>query len=73
MSPAAQPPVARPEIVHEPVSASAFGIVEKPLSTWERISQSPERTDYVVFAGSVAAERGAQAPERYGRLIRRAD
>jgi NitT/TauT family transport system permease protein len=38
MSPAAQPPVARPEIIHEPVSASAFGIVEKPLSTWERIS-----------------------------------
>jgi NitT/TauT family transport system permease protein len=31
------PPVARPEIIHEPIASSAFGIVEKPLSTWERI------------------------------------
>ena len=31
-------PSARPEILREPVSASAFGIVQKPLSTWERIS-----------------------------------
>jgi NitT/TauT family transport system permease protein len=28
----------RPEIVHAPVAASAFGIVEKPLSAWERIA-----------------------------------
>ena len=34
---AANPPASRPEIVHEPVSSSAFGIVEKPLSAWERI------------------------------------
>jgi len=31
-------PPARPEILREPVSASAFGIVEKPLSAWERIT-----------------------------------
>jgi len=31
-------PLARPEIVREPVSSGAFGIVEKPLSTWERIT-----------------------------------
>jgi NitT/TauT family transport system permease protein len=29
---------ARPEIVREPVSSGSFGIVEKPLSTWERIT-----------------------------------
>ena len=28
----------RPEILREPVEASAFGIVEKPLSQWERIT-----------------------------------
>jgi len=32
------PPLARPEIIREPVSSAAFGIVEKPLSTWERIT-----------------------------------
>ena len=31
-------PPARPEILREPVSSSAFGIVEKPLSAWERIT-----------------------------------
>jgi NitT/TauT family transport system permease protein len=30
--------VDRPEVVHAPVTASAFGIVEKPLSAWERIA-----------------------------------
>jgi NitT/TauT family transport system permease protein len=29
---------ARPEVLREPVSSSAFGIVEKPLSAWERIT-----------------------------------
>ena len=38
MNTAATPPLARPEIVREPISTSAFGIVEKPLSTWERIT-----------------------------------
>jgi NitT/TauT family transport system permease protein len=38
MNHAASPPLARPEIIREPVSAAAFGIVEKPLSTWERIT-----------------------------------
>jgi NitT/TauT family transport system permease protein len=31
-------PLARVEIIREPVSSAAFGIVEKPLSTWERIT-----------------------------------
>ena len=30
--------VDRPEVVHAPVDSSAFGIVEKPLSAWERIA-----------------------------------
>ena len=38
MSRSAGMPLARPEIVREPVSSGAFGIVEKPLSTWERIT-----------------------------------
>ena len=38
MSRSAGIPLARPEIVREPVSSGAFGIVEKPLSTWERIT-----------------------------------
>jgi NitT/TauT family transport system permease protein len=38
MNIAATPPLGRPEIVREPISTSAFGIVEKPLSTWERIT-----------------------------------
>ncbi|HET9762265.1 MAG TPA: ABC transporter permease [Casimicrobiaceae bacterium] len=29
----------RPEILREPISSNAFGIVEKPLSAWERITQ----------------------------------
>ena len=31
-------PVTRPEILREPVASSEFGIVEKPLSAWERIA-----------------------------------
>lgn len=31
-------PLARPEIIREPVTSGAFGIVEKPLSAWERIT-----------------------------------
>src|SRR6478735_7575193 len=38
MSRSAGMPLARPEIVREPVSSGAFGIVEQPLSTWERIT-----------------------------------
>ena len=37
MSAIVDPPVARPEIIHEPIASSAFGIVEKPLSQWERV------------------------------------
>jgi NitT/TauT family transport system permease protein len=28
----------RPELVREPVTSGSFGIVEKPLSTWERVT-----------------------------------
>jgi sulfonate transport system permease protein len=38
MKPFVDAPLARPEILREPISSSAFGIVEKPLSTWERIT-----------------------------------
>jgi NitT/TauT family transport system permease protein len=38
MKASAAAPVARPEILREPISSDAFGIVEKPLSTWERIT-----------------------------------
>ena len=31
-------PAARPEVLREPVSSASFGIVEKPLSIWERIT-----------------------------------
>src|SRR4051794_25885698 len=31
-------PLARPEVVHQPIPASAFGIIEKPLSRSERIA-----------------------------------
>jgi len=31
-------PLARPEIIREPVTSGAFGIVEKPLSAWERVT-----------------------------------
>jgi NitT/TauT family transport system permease protein len=34
----ANAPLARPEIVREPISSTAFGIVEKPLSNWERVT-----------------------------------
>ena len=30
--------LARPEILREPVTSGAFGVVEKPLSGWERIA-----------------------------------
>jgi NitT/TauT family transport system permease protein len=38
MNPGANVPPVRPEIVREPVASSAFGIVEAPLSAWERIT-----------------------------------
>ena len=31
-------PAARPEVLREPVSSASFGIVEKPLSVWERVT-----------------------------------
>jgi NitT/TauT family transport system permease protein len=34
----ADPPFARPDILREPVAAGAFGIVQKPLSPWERVT-----------------------------------
>lgn len=38
MSVASGAPPARAEILREPISSGAFGIVQKPLSTWERIT-----------------------------------
>ena len=38
MSAITKSPLARPEIIREPVTSGAFGIVEKPLSAWERIT-----------------------------------
>ena len=38
MNNVADAPLARPEILRQPIPASAFGIVEKPLSRWERIA-----------------------------------
>ena len=30
--------LARPEVLREPVTSDSFGVVEKPLSAWERIT-----------------------------------
>jgi NitT/TauT family transport system permease protein len=38
MNAATNAPPARAEILREPISSEAFGIVEKPLSVWERIA-----------------------------------
>ena len=38
MNATANPSLRRAEILREPVASSTFGIVEKPLSSWERIS-----------------------------------
>src|ERR1700680_1547462 len=35
--PMSEPLVLRPEIYRDQVDSSSFGVVEKPLSTWERI------------------------------------
>src|SRR5438045_5868470 len=31
-------PFARPEIFRDPVTSGSFGVVEKPLSLWERVT-----------------------------------
>jgi NitT/TauT family transport system permease protein len=38
MSGTARLPLARPEVVRQPIPSTAFGIIEKPLSAWERIT-----------------------------------
>ncbi len=38
MNDIAAAPAARPEILREPVSTATFGIVQKPLSVWERVT-----------------------------------
>ena len=38
MNDIAAAPAARPEILREPVSTATFGIVQKPLSFWERVT-----------------------------------
>ena len=30
--------LARPEIFHDPLTSGSFGVVEKPLSLWERVT-----------------------------------
>ena len=32
--------LARPEILREPVTSGSFGVVEKPLSLWERVTNT---------------------------------
>ena len=53
----ANAPLARPEIVRDPVSSTAFGIVQKPLSTWERITIVAGKRHDFTFGGEVVARR----------------
>jgi NitT/TauT family transport system permease protein len=36
-----EPEQMRPELYREPVASEAFGIIEKPLSIWERLANTP--------------------------------
>src|ERR1700694_1674278 len=45
-----EPVVLRPEIYRDQVDASSFGVVEKPLSTWERIyNQAAVRKVFILI------------------------
>src|ERR1700726_5058117 len=45
-----EPLVLRPEIYRDQVDSSSFGVVEKPLSTWERIyNQSAVRKVFILI------------------------
>ncbi len=53
--------VARPEIRHEPIDSSAFGVVEKPLSTFERIyNKGAVRKAAILIALALIWEIGAR-------------
>lgn len=48
-------PRARPEIYSDPVASESFGIVEKPLSTWEKITNiSAVRKAFVLIVLAIA-------------------
>jgi len=62
MNNVADAPLARPEILRQPIPASAFGIVEKPLSRWERIANiGPLRKCALLVALAVIWEIYARA------------
>ena len=45
-----EPVTLRPEIYRDHVDSSSFGVVEKPLSTWERIyNQSGVRKVFILI------------------------
>ena len=51
------PVILRSEIYRDQVDASAFGVVEKPLSTWERIyNQTAVRKVFILIMLAVAWE-----------------
>src|SRR5476651_2026939 len=48
---------ARPEIIREPVDSRTFGVVQKPLSAWERIyNQGAVRKAFILVALAVIWE-----------------
>ncbi len=48
---------ARPEIIREPVDSRTFGVVQKPLSAWERIyNQGAVRKTFILIALAVIWE-----------------
>ena len=53
--------VARPDIRHETVDASAFGVVEKPLSPFERVyNLASVRKGFILLVLALAWEIGAR-------------
>ena len=44
----------RPEILHQPVAAGAFGIAQRPLSTWERLTGLDWLRKVVVLVALIA-------------------
>lgn len=53
--------VFRPDLYREPISAAAFGVVEKPLSTFERLYNIPALRKLLILVGlAVAWEIGAR-------------
>lgn len=48
-------PSGRPEILREPIASEAFGIVQKPLSTWEKITNVGAVRKFVLLVLLAAA------------------